>query len=252
MPGGDVRQPGARLKPACPVARRTDYTVRDVPLTDAGALIRAEHYARGHSNTAVFVHGLFRGDALVGAALWLPPTKPCAQSVHTDWRRVLSLSLSRLALRPGEPQNAESILIGASVRAVRRARKWAALVTFADESQGHRGVIYAATNWVYQGPTKPEPRWEDAAGRQVSRLSTHSRTVAQMEALGYRCVGKFAKHRFAMALEGDILGPRLRWPFSAGGLEVSIRVGLRMSRSPLYPHSPAAGQVRAGPFPEES
>jgi hypothetical protein len=83
-------------------------------------------------------------------------------TVHSNWRRVLSLS--RLALAPTEPQNAESILIGWSVRRIRREGKWVALVTFADESQGHTGTIYRATNWTYVGRTKPEARMGGPVG----------------------------------------------------------------------------------------
>lgn len=187
------------MKPDCLVARRSDYEVRDCPLSDAAALIRAEHYARGCSNTAVYRHGLYKADRLVGVALWLPPTKNCAKTVHpTEWRRVLALS--RLAVLPSEPQNSESLLIGASIRKIRREKKWVGLVTFADLSQGHTGKIYKATNWEDRGLTKPEPRWEDHAGRQVSRLSTKSRTAAQMVDLGYRMVGKFPKRKFVMLL----------------------------------------------------
>jgi hypothetical protein len=187
------------VKPAGPVARRVDYEVRDVSLADAARLISAHHYARGCSNTAVYLHGLFKGESLVGVALWLPPTKVCAQTVHSDWRRVLSLS--RLVVLPDEPQNAASLLIGASVRRIRAEGRWAALVTFADQSQGHTGAIYKATNWTPKGETRPEPRWVDASGRQVSRLSTKSRTRAQMEALGYRCAGRFKKFKFTLTLE---------------------------------------------------
>lgn len=187
------------MKPAKPVARRRDYVVDDCPLHEAARFISAHHYARGCANTAVYIHGLYRASDLVGAALWMPPTKVCAQTVHSDWRRVLALS--RLAVAPGEPQNAASILIGESVRRIRRARKWKALVTFADESQGHTGTIYRATNWRYVGRTKPEPRWEDSAGRQVARKATKTRTRAQMEALGCRMVGKFSKHKFTLVLE---------------------------------------------------
>lgn len=119
-------------------------------------------------------------------------------TVHPEWRRVLSLS--RLAVAESEPKNAASLLIGASVRAIRREGKWVALVTFADESQGHVGTIYRATNWRYVGRTKHEPRWEDRWGKQVSRLSTRTRTKAVMESMGYRMVGKFAKHKFVMEL----------------------------------------------------
>lgn len=187
------------MKPAGPVARRGDYAVRDAPLSEAARLISAHHYARGCSNTAVHVHGLYRGDNIVGAALWLPPTRVCAESVHPDWRRVLSLS--RLVIAPGEPVNAASILLGASIRRIRADGRWVALVTFADQSQGHRGGIYKATNWREAGVTKPEARWVDAAGRQVSRKRAgRTRRRAEMEALGYRCAGRFRKHKFVLEL----------------------------------------------------
>jgi len=110
------------------------------------------------------------------------------------------LALSRLVVVPGEPTNAASILIGACIREIRRRRQWPLLVTYADQSQGHTGTIYRATNWTYAGLTKPEPRWVDQEGRQVSRLATKSRTAAEMTALGYRMSGKFAKHKFTMDL----------------------------------------------------
>jgi hypothetical protein len=111
------------------------------------------------------------------------------------------LALSRLAVAPTEPQNGASILIGESVRRIRRDGKWKALVTFADESQGHTGTIYRATNWRYIGRTKPYPRWEAPDGRQVAKKATRSRTEEEMRSLGYRMVGRFSKHKFIMILE---------------------------------------------------
>lgn len=107
-----------------------------------------------------------------------------------------ALSLSRLAVAPTEPTNAESIFIGAMLRTLQHERRWVAAVTFADESQGHTGIIYRATNWRYLGRTKPEPRWVDETGRQVSRLATKSRRAKDMRERGYRMVGKYAKHKY--------------------------------------------------------
>jgi hypothetical protein len=209
-----------RFKPAGG-ARKKDYDIRRVPHAAAAAVIRAEHYTRGCSNTSTASFGLFRGGALVGAALWLPPTRVCAETVDREhWRRVLSLS--RLALAPTEPTNAEPLFIGGMLRILDGGGRWVAAVTFADESQGHTGVVYRATNWEYVGRTKPEPRWEDAQGKQVSRLATKSRTAKQMADLGYRMVGKFAKHKFVFR-------------FTAGRLT---------SRNPALPSSVLVG---AGP-----
>lgn len=189
------------MKPSVPVARRADYVVRDAPLAEVAALVRAEHYAGGTSNTAVYAHGLYRGETLCGAAIWLPPTKPAAMTVHSDWRRVLALS--RLVVTPAEPQNAASLLIGRSVRMIRASRRWAALVSYADCRMNHAGTIYRATNWVDRGLTKPQPCWVDSAGRQVARKATRTRTRAEMLALGHRFLGNFAKRKFVLILEAE-------------------------------------------------
>jgi len=176
-------------------ARANDYDVRRIEHAAAAHFIRAHHYARGCANTSTEAFGLFRGASLVGTALWMPPTRACAETVdRQEWRRVVSLS--RLAVAPAEPQNAASLFIGAMLRAMQRGHRWVAAVTFADLSQGHKGTIYKATNWTHIGITRPEPRWEDASGKQVSRLSTKSRTAGAMTKMGHLMVGKFSKHKF--------------------------------------------------------
>ena len=64
------------------VLRASDYEVRPVPLADGRAFIIKHHYSKGCSNTAVYVHGLFRKneDTLLGVAQWLPPTRVTAVS----------------------------------------------------------------------------------------------------------------------------------------------------------------------------
>lgn len=180
-------------------ARKGDYVVSRGPYKLLSQFIKEHHYAKGCANTATIAFGLYRSGTLVGAALWMPPTKVCAQSVAgVQWKNVLSLS--RLAIAPGEPTNAASIFIGACIRDIRKEGRWSSLVTYADGSQGHTGTIYKATNWQYIGVTKPEPRWVDSDGRQVSRKSTKSRNNEQMKALGYRLDGKYSKHKFVMHL----------------------------------------------------
>jgi hypothetical protein len=179
-------------------ARKQDYEVRDCDLAAARRVIEQHHYAHGSSHTAVFVHGLYRGDQLVGVAQWLPPTKPCARTVHRQWQKVLSLS--RLVVVPGEPKNAASILLGESIRRIKKTKRWVALVTFADDYQGHKGTIYKATNWTYLGQTKPTPLYVDANGKMTARLSTKTRTHKQMLELGCVLLGFFKKHKYIYQL----------------------------------------------------
>lgn len=191
----------SRVKPdnRCHAA---DYVVSLAPHREAAAFIAAHHYAKGCSNTSVKAFSLTRHGVIVGAAVWLPPTRACAETVNRDhWRDVLALS--RLVVLNGEPTNTESMFIGRMVRAIRREGRWKSLVTFADESQGHTGVIYRASNWTYIGRTKPEPRWVAEDGRQVSRLSTRTRSAGDMRAMGYVCSGRYAKHKFVMHIHAD-------------------------------------------------
>ena len=109
------------------------------------------------------------------------------------WQGVLCLS--RLVILPGVPRNACTFLLARSRRMIDR-RKWPCLVTYADEWRGHTGAIYRADNWTYEGRTQPERTYQ-VNGRMVSRKAgDHTRTHAEMLALGAEMVGSFAKHKF--------------------------------------------------------
>jgi hypothetical protein len=188
--------------------RADEWDVRPVPLAEAQALVREFHYARGGSNTAVYVHGLYSramddlvGDFLCGVAWWLPPTRVAAESVNRDdWKRVLSLT--RMVMRPDVPKNACSFLLARSIKAIKNDGRFVSLVTWADEGEGHDGGVYRAANWAYVGANQGDDRWVDpATGRHVARKSAgKSRTVAEMTALGYVRTGRTRKHKFVLHL----------------------------------------------------
>lgn len=191
--------------------KASEWEVRNVPIKWARLMVRKHHYARGASNTAVYLHGLYRtGESKpYGVAWWIPPTRSCAEANYPegDWKRVLALS--RLVLDPSVPTNGASFLIGRSVRLIRQGAAWECLITYADEWQGHTGAIYAATNWDYRGKTKPQPTWVDPrTGRMVAKKAgPKTRTSQEMKALGYVLLGSFRRHRFRMLL-GKIRNPK--------------------------------------------
>lgn len=179
-----------------------NYYVTDCPLRSAQQMVIEHHYAKGGSNTAVYTHGLYEkgSDNLVGVAWWLPPTRVAAESVNREcWRQVLSLT--RLVVLPETPRNACSFLLGKSVKLIRKDGRFISLVTYADESQGHNGNIYRASNWEYVGRTGPYPRWvEPGTGRQVAPKATKNRTKQEMLDLGYVLEGRYHKHKFVLHL----------------------------------------------------
>ncbi len=179
--------------------RKADWTVRDVEIPVARRMVERHHYAAGASNTATYLHGLFReGDIFeeqcCGIAWWIPPTRSAAEATYpTNWQGVLCLS--RLVILLEIPKNACTFLLARSRKLIDRIA-WPCLVTYADEWQGHTGGIYRADNWKYVGLTRAERTYR-VKGRMVARKAGgKTRTHGEMMELGAELVGSFAKHKF--------------------------------------------------------
>ena len=79
--------------------------------------------------------------------------------------------LARVAMR--EHRAAVSKVIGRSVGKLRRqAPGLRLIVSFADTEQGHLGIIYQASNWIYAGTTKA-----GRVGFVVDGKKIHTRTI---------------------------------------------------------------------------
>lgn len=163
--------------------------------------IQEEHYARGASNTSVYLHGLYPHDWLwheecVGVAWWIPPTRSAGEALAGDrWEGVLALS--RLAIRPDVPSNACSYLLAHSVRMIDRSR-WHTLVTYADSWRGHKGGIYRAAGWEYRGETSPEGVYTVNGRMTARKAGNKTRTHGQMMELGAVFHGRHSKARFVL------------------------------------------------------
>ena len=63
--------------------------------------------------------------------------------------------LNRLWAADGLPKNIESRFIGWCLRELKKIRPDTILVSYADGSKHHIGIVYQATNWVYTGQSLP-------------------------------------------------------------------------------------------------
>jgi hypothetical protein len=167
----------------------------------ATPFIEENHYSKGASNTATYLHGLFPANWLwyrdcAGVAWWIPPTKSAAQKwLPENWQGVLSLS--RFAIHPDVPANACSFLLSKSVKLINRER-WPVLVTYADTWRGHTGAIYKACGWKFCGMTKPEATYTVNGRMTARKAGNNTRTHAEMLALGAIFEGKFSKSRWSL------------------------------------------------------
>jgi hypothetical protein len=186
--------------------KKEEWEVRDAGIGVARGLVQKLHYARGASNTATYLHGLFRrgGEECLGCAWWIPPTKSAALATHPGtWTGVLSLS--RLVIDPAVPKNACTFLLARSRRMI-PVEKWPCLVTYADTWRGHSGGIYRADNWEAVGLTSPEATFTVNGVMTARKAGGHTRTRAEMFALGVRDEGRHAKHKFVFRRQAKISG----------------------------------------------
>lgn len=184
--------------------RKAEWEVRAVNIGTARRMVEANHYAAGASNTATYLHGLFRADEIFdeqcrGVAWWIPPTRTAAEATFPGrWQGVLCLS--RLVILPDTPKNACTFLLSRSRRLI-DPKLWPCLVTYADDYRGHTGAIYRADNWTYCGKTKPERTYLINGRMTARKAGGNTRTHAEMLALGAELVGSFAKHKFTKIAE---------------------------------------------------
>ncbi len=114
--------------------------------------------------------GLFRDETPVGVIVFaLPPRETCKRyGVSVCWE------LARLFIEDSEPKNTETWFVSRAIRWVKVTRSEVeCLVSYADPSVGHSGVIYRAGNWIADGRTDQErksPRCDyEADGKRYSR-----------------------------------------------------------------------------------
>lgn len=102
------------------------------------------------------------------------------------------LELERVALNGKQEQTSRAIAL--SMKLIKKdAPLCKLLVSYADEAQGHKGIIYKATNWKFDGDSYSE-RVEDP----VTKKLTHAKTIYTRygRIKGLKRVKNLAKHRF--------------------------------------------------------
>src|SRR4030067_697275 len=124
-----------------------NYMIRQIDYRTAMALIMLEHYLHRKAPCSV-AFGLFLGEELKGVVCYgTPSSAPLRGGIAGIEHASNVVELTRLWVCDSVPRNGESFLIG---RTLGRAGKEIE-VSFAEIQQGHSGIVYQATNWIYTG-----------------------------------------------------------------------------------------------------
>lgn len=145
-----------------------DYSIRPVDYRTAMDAVVRNHYLHRKAPCSV-AFGLYRSDDLVGVVCYgTPSSAPLRRGIAGDENILNVIELTRLWVCDSVPKNGESFLIGNTLRKCGKE----IVVSFAEIDQGHLGVVYQATNWLYTGLSAKRTNWT------VEGLSKHCQTIA--------------------------------------------------------------------------
>lgn len=148
--------------------REIDYTIKPIEYKVAMDIVVKNHYLHRKSPCS-FAFGLFDGDEIVGCICYgTPSSANLRRGICGESEKCNVIELTRLWVHDDCPTNCASFLIGNTVKRVDKE----IIVSFADTSQGHVGIVYQATNWIYTGLSKKRTDWK------VEGVDKHSQTLA--------------------------------------------------------------------------
>jgi len=165
--------------------------------------IRENHYSKSCHNGPSPCYGLFRGDSLVGCLCFATPCSEAVRSsIFGEEYKSHVTELHRLFVEDSEVTNTESWFISRCLKQLKRdiPHIWA-VVTFADSTEGHTGIIYKATNAIYCGMTSKATFYLDQDGRlRHPRQSGVNISTDEAITRGWCPVKRLSKHRFLYLL----------------------------------------------------
>jgi hypothetical protein len=128
-----------------------EYSISLIDKNIAKKLIIENHYSHKWTSCRYAI-GLFDGDKLIGVAVYgFPVGRQTVKSITPNLNNSDVLELTRLWLVDEAPKNSESYFLGQTFKWLRDNTNVKVLISYSDPMQEHLGIIYQATNWLYQG-----------------------------------------------------------------------------------------------------
>lgn len=127
---------------------RDNCQVQPCKISDVNDFIKRHYLAKRPAIVLLALKMIYRGNP-VGTIIFSAPNKQL--SVRYGG---LTWELARLYLLDEMPMNSESWLIAQGVKWIKRQNPEVGfLVSFADPSANHKGIIYQASGWTFDGKT---------------------------------------------------------------------------------------------------
>ena len=178
-------------------------TVRKIPSSIGKDFIKKHHYSHGVHNGPM-CYGLFDSEeSLVGVCAFATPCSEnvCSSVFGTELKRSVT-ELHRLVLLDEVPKNSESFFISKSLMLLKKDRpNYSAVLSFADSTEGHLGIIYQASNFLYTGTSGKATFYLDSTGRlRHPRQNGINITKESANSKGWVAVKREGKFRYLYLL----------------------------------------------------
>lgn len=156
--------------------------------------VKTKHYSR---RASIFWAGFgLEIDGMIeGVCVYGQPSPPIQKHAFKD-RDFQLFELSRLVIQTTR-KNAASFLVGNSLQMLAAP---CAVISYADTEQGHSGIVYQATNWVYTGCTKSHDKAYIVDGKRTHPMTLRDRGITNptqwARENGIETVAPMEKHRY--------------------------------------------------------
>jgi hypothetical protein len=182
-----------------------DYLVTRIPASLGKEFVREHHYSHGIHNGPM-CWGLYDQDTLIGVCAFATPNSENVRASIFGPEYVNRVTeLHRLVIVDDTPKNTESWFITRAMKALKleKPHLWA-VISFADQTEGHKGTIYQATNALYYGTSNKARFYLDNDGRlRHPRQNGMNITLTEAESRGWKPVQREGKHRYLFLLPDD-------------------------------------------------
>lgn len=145
-----------------------DYTIKKIDYKTAMDIVVSNHYLHRKAPCSI-AFGLFLGDEIKGVICYgTPSSAPLRKGIAGEENACNVVELTRLWVADDVPKNGESYLIGRTLKQCGKE----IVVSYAEIQQGHLGVVYQATNWIYTGLSAKRTNWT------IEGIDKHCQTLA--------------------------------------------------------------------------
>ena len=114
----------------------------------ARSFVVANHYSKKCPPSVLYFRATHDA-ATVGACCFRQPSLPKVGTAYDA-----DIELTRLVMLDAPGKNSESRFIGHCLRWSRDTTHYRRVISYADPDQGHQGIVYRASNFLYEGPEK--------------------------------------------------------------------------------------------------